>query len=412
MHPTKLLGILGEPGTGAAIRLVVSDWADDVPYHGWIESEHGHVIGNLTAFRYSFVDPVQPTPKQRRFAAYGGKQADPIRHKTFVPISSPRFERSGKWFELEGYLSGTEAVHATRKSVLKFTSTAHSVELKLHAHPWSGIVDILLDGYVVETVDLYNLAVPIPRHVVIQRGTENPMTVEVVVRGEKNTEAMGWQFIMLGAFEYSEELVNVVYEHQKPTRKGHDFAGRFFDIVKTLPDDAVILDLGGGRRQLDDERYINLEYAGFEEATMFGDGTALPFASNSLDFIYTAAVLEHVKNPLLMGRECHRVLKHGGKLLANAAFMQPIHSEGQHFFNLTPYGLEETYKDFKIENSWTDFSFGDLMGWCVDTLEARRTLPAYEIEEFMRIARLIEKKTPEHRRRYWSSGVWLEGEKR
>ena len=39
---------------------------------------------------------------------------------------------------------------------------------------------------------------------------------------------------------------------------------------------------------------------------MYGDATKLPFRNESVDFVYTAAVLEHVRNPLIVGSEISR----------------------------------------------------------------------------------------------------------
>ncbi|MDI6800646.1 MAG: methyltransferase domain-containing protein [Thermodesulfovibrionales bacterium] len=41
----------------------------------------------------------------------------------------------------------------------------------------------------------------------------------------------------------------------------------------------------------------------------------LPFLSSSFDIIYSIEVVEHMRNPFEFINECHRLLKHGGKLI-------------------------------------------------------------------------------------------------
>jgi len=47
-------------------------------------------------------------------------------------------------------------------------------------------------------------------------------------------------------------------------------------------------------------------------ADYYGDATELPFRDNSLDYVATSHVLEHVANPVLALREWYRVLRPGG----------------------------------------------------------------------------------------------------
>ena len=55
------------------------------------------------------------------------------------------------------------------------------------------------------------------------------------------------------------------------------------------------------------------EYAGEPTlAEYYGDACELPFEDDSLDFIATSHVLEHVANPLAALKEWHRALRHGG----------------------------------------------------------------------------------------------------
>lgn len=66
---------------------------------------------------------------------------------------------------------------------------------------------------------------------------------------------------------------------------------------------------------------LNIDNVYFE--TGFGEN--LPYASNSLDFIVSTDVFEHVKDVETVLNECYRVLKKGGKLLvAFPQYLQPL----------------------------------------------------------------------------------------
>ena len=66
---------------------------------------------------------------------------------------------------------------------------------------------------------------------------------------------------------------------------------------------------------------LNIDNVHFET----GVGEKLPYASNSIDFIVSTDVFEHVENLDTVLSECYRVLKDGGKLLlAFPQYLQPL----------------------------------------------------------------------------------------
>ena|SRR5688572_725669 len=110
---------------------------------------------------------------------------------------------------------------------------------------------------------------------------------------------------------------------------------------------AVIVDIGaGGRQRIDDD--ISLEYAWTPNNSLCGDALALPFRDDSVDLILSQAVLEHVTDPDLAMREMLRVLRPGGVLYVEVAFMQPVHMAPHHYFNVTPHGLAWLLRDWEV----------------------------------------------------------------
>lgn len=98
---------------------------------------------------------------------------------------------------------------------------------------------------------------------------------------------------------------------------------------------ALALDLGCGtglhRPLLEKAGYefVGIDYFN-EEAPIMADAHALPFADNSFDLIFTAAVLEHIRYPFVMMAEAFRVLKPGARIQGTVAFQEPFHMDSHY----------------------------------------------------------------------------------
>ena len=115
--------------------------------------------------------------------------------------------------------------------------------------------------------------------------------------------------------------------------------------------------LGCGNKPL--PNFINIDYYNQTHADIIANlECELPFSSESVDFIYSDNVFEHIKNLLGLMRECHRVLRKGGVLAVKVpyfksrhAFVDPTHCN---FFTLQSmdYYCIDTYynKYYKFFN--------------------------------------------------------------
>lgn len=102
-----------------------------------------------------------------------------------------------------------------------------------------------------------------------------------------------------------------------------------------------VLDCGAGDSSLRAPHLVNLEVFGFPNTDVVASGQQMPFADGTFDAVLSAAVLEHVPDPFAYGRELLRVVKPGGEIRVDAAFLQPYHACPDHYFGATISGLRE-----------------------------------------------------------------------
>lgn len=136
---------------------------------------------------------------------------------------------------------------------------------------------------------------------------------------------------------------------------------RFSDLLTHLPDGAVALDLGSGGRSHPD--IISMEYIQHPANSLRGDCLNLPFKDQSVDLILSQAVIEHVTDPSRAFEEMHRVLRPGGLLYAEIAFMQPVHQNPHHYFNVTPNGLRWLLRNWEILEEGTVGTGQEVLDW-------------------------------------------------
>lgn len=84
------------------------------------------------------------------------------------------------------------------------------------------------------------------------------------------------------------------------------------NLLRSLPDETIVVDLGSSNIAIDDPCIIRVDVKLTPFVDVVADAHALPFREESLDFIMSMAVLEHLHNPFQAGEEMFRVLKRGG----------------------------------------------------------------------------------------------------
>ena len=113
--------------------------------------------------------------------------------------------------------------------------------------------------------------------------------------------------------------------------------------------DGLVVDLGAGNPQHSFPNVCQVEIRKYPGTDIVVTEGRVPLAENSVDAVISEAVLEHVQNPFVYVSEILRILKPGGKVLLDTAFMQPLHGFPYHFFNTTAYAVRLLFEPFEIE---------------------------------------------------------------
>ena len=119
----------------------------------------------------------------------------------------------------------------------------------------------------------------------------------------------------------------------------------YLDELAAIPAGAYGLDLGSRARIRPDALTVDVVEA--EGVDVVADGHALPFVDASFDYVWSNAVLEHVRNPFRVAAEIVRVVRPGGLVIVQVPFLESIHSWPDDYFRFTPNGLRELFRDLE-----------------------------------------------------------------
>jgi uncharacterized protein YbaR (Trm112 family) len=140
-------------------------------------------------------------------------------------------------------------------------------------------------------------------------------------------------------------LAEIQHEADLTVRTGYDpWVHR--NVLQSLTADRVVLDIGSGNMTLDDPCIVRMDVTLTPYVDLVADAHALPFRDESLDYVMSLAVLEHLRQPFVAGQEMYRVLKPGGYVYADTNFVFAYHGYPHHYFNSTLHGIEQVFAAF------------------------------------------------------------------
>ncbi len=119
-------------------------------------------------------------------------------------------------------------------------------------------------------------------------------------------------------------------------------------VIKSLIDEHPVLDFGAGRQALDDPCIIRMDIKRSPYVDVVGDAMSLPFADDSMAFVFGGAVMEHVPDPPRVIAELYRVVRPGGYVYADWSFMTAYHGYPHHYFNATINGIRKAFERFTV----------------------------------------------------------------
>ena len=147
-------------------------------------------------------------------------------------------------------------------------------------------------------------------------------------------------------------------------------------LLRLLPEQAVVAVAGGGvdEHGLDvlyehpSVDVIGFDIYGSDLVQFIADGHAIPLAAGSVDAVVAQALLEHVLDPPLVVSEIHRILRPGGLVYAETAFMQQVHEGPYDFTRYTESGHRWLFRDFEVIEAGALTGPGTQLAWTVDYL--------------------------------------------
>lgn len=357
----------------------------------------GAIAAEVTDFQYNFHAAGRSLPsalpEPRTVRDLGERRLSP---------AAPDITLDGAWRQDAAYWSCDGGSGATMTVDAEFTDAV----VRLLKHPAAGMVDLVLDGVLVVQVDLYqeegSLVIPVRVAADLPLGRRQLEVRPATVRNENSDgrQVHVQEFVLRGP-------EGPAFPAEQPLNYGNPYSPvlqRWFDAV---PSGEPVLECGGGDRRTGHPNYVNFEYMGWELANVLGDIHSLPFADNVFTAALSQAVFEHVERPFVAASELMRVVKPGGLIVTEVAFMQPLHAVPHHFFNMTLEGVEALFPGCTVlDSGW----FGELsttVDWMLRTTGVSDKVPPGRLQRLSAELRDLDRYISHDDLKPVASGVYL-----
>lgn len=159
------------------------------------------------------------------------------------------------------------------------------------------------------------------------------------------------------------------------------------DLLTSLPEDALGLNIGAGKSNLD-PRILNLEIKDGQGIDIVGSVEDIPAKDSSFDFVITQEVLEHVESPLKGIKEIHRVLKPGGLAYIQLPFIIGFHPCPNDYWRFSHEGMRALADSSGLDVIELDMSVGPAVGFYRILVEFFAVLISFNIYSIYMSAKL------------------------
>ncbi len=148
------------------------------------------------------------------------------------------------------------------------------------------------------------------------------------------------------AKEVKNILINRLHDQQLKQYASKYLSGRLIDIgCGTKPYKDLLAPYITGHIGIDHEETLHDK----SNIDRFGTAYDLPAEDGEFDSAICTAVLEHLEEPELALKECHRILKRGGVVIYSVPFIWHLHEEPRDFYRFSKYGLKYLFEKVGFE---------------------------------------------------------------
>lgn len=158
-------------------------------------------------------------------------------------------------------------------------------------------------------------------------------------------------------------------EIQDVSHLSHPLPEHLLQKIKATPGRVLNLSAGGSAEKL--ANVVEVEASLFRHTDIIADAHALPFIDECFSGVISMNAFEHYHNPEQVASELMRVLKPGGWLVVQTAFLQPEHEYPWHFYNSTSEGIKRWFKLFQLDELRVSENFNPLfsLSWLASECE-------------------------------------------
>jgi uncharacterized protein YbaR (Trm112 family) len=118
-------------------------------------------------------------------------------------------------------------------------------------------------------------------------------------------------------------------------------------VLQSLPANAIMLEIGAGNQALNLPNVIRMDVTLTPYVDVVGDAHMLPFLPGTFDFIFSLAVMEHLRQPFVAAQEMYDALRNGGYVCGDCCFVFAYHGFPHHYFNASRQGLQQVFAQFE-----------------------------------------------------------------